>query len=308
MLRAFAAASLLCMAGVHLSAQEYPIVREVHPFAGSRLFVPNNQEPRTSVIMLHGSEGGSVPYIESEATVLATQGFAVLVLCYFDCLRGLVGPRQTLKDVDVSTVTNAIGWMRSQPLSNGRVVVYGFSRGGELAMVIGSLSLPEAEKADALIAHSPSDKFNSFYNWSWREPSCWLCRRGQGQCPDPNRRADFQWNLSCGPDDETRMDFSRSAWLIAGRFVATGMRIEIEKFEGPVLITVGEKDQTWPVDQTRRLEASLRAVGRDPEVHYFPEGGHVFAAGDENKRRGIVLAFLRRIHDPVSRSPLPQSH
>lgn len=277
-------------------AAAHSVTLEAHPFAGSRFFVPASEEPRTSVIMLHGSEGGSVPYIESEGALLASQGFSVLVLCYFDCSRGLVGPRKTLRDIDTSVVSNAISWLRDQPHSNGKVVVYGFSRGAEFTMIIGSLvNVADFEKPTALIAHSPSDRFNSFYNWSWQEPSCWICRRGLGQCSDRSPRSDFQWNPACGPDDETRMDFSRSAWQIAGLTVPAGTRIEIEKYEGPILITVGENDQTWPVAQTRRIEATLRGAGRTPEVHYFPGAGHVFSRSDENSRRALVLDFLRRL-------------
>lgn len=39
--------------------------------------------------------------------------------------------------------------MREQEWSNGKVALYGFSRGAEL---------------DAVIAHSPSDLYNSFWN------------------------------------------------------------------------------------------------------------------------------------------------
>ena len=283
------------------AGNDYPAFRELHPFPYSRYFIPNPntpaaQESRTSILMLHGSEGGSVPYIESEATILATQGFSVLVFCYFDCGRGLTGPRQTLKDIDTATVTRAIAWLRSQPSSNGNVVLYGFSRGAELALVIASRSgAPNEEVPTAVIAHSPSDLFNSSWNWSWRDPACWLCRRGAGQCRDNAPRSEFQWNPACGPDDETRMDFSQSAWLIDGQPVRAGTRIPIERYQGPILITVGEQDTTWPVDQTRRIEHTLRAAGRQPQVHYFPEAGHVFGYQDENLRRQIVFDFLRTL-------------
>ncbi len=273
----------------------YPVLRELHPFPYSRFFIPNGAERRTSVVMLHGSEGGSVPYLESEAAILASQGFAVLVLCYFDCGRGLAGVRQTLRDVDVSLVHRATAWLRSLPESDGKVVVYGFSRGAELALIAGGASGTDAERPDALVVHSPSDLHNSFFNWSWRDAACWLCRAGQGNCARDAPRAAFVWNIGCGPDDETRMDFSQSAWRVDGSIVRAGTRIPVERFPGPTMITVGEQDEVWPVSQTRRIEAALRAFGREPEVHYFPEGGHVFGYAGENERRRLVLEFLRKI-------------
>ena len=282
--------------------QEYPVLRSPHPFPGSRLLLPNpvSESKRTAVLMLHGSEGGSAFLIKPEADILASQSFAVLLLCYFDCQRGLVGPRQTLRNVDVSVVTNAIAWLRQQEWSNGKVAVYGFSRGGELAMVIGALQTSPEKQPSALIAHSPSDVNNSSWNWSWREPGCWICTRAS--CPGPVPQPGHQWNSACGPDDERRMDFSASAWLIDGIAIPTSRRIEVERIDRPVLITVGAEDQTWSPDQTRRIEAAMRAAGHSPEVHYFPAAGHVFGGDDENRRRALVLHFLRRLHE-ASLSP-----
>jgi dienelactone hydrolase len=288
----------VALAGVLASAclgQDYPVLRSPHPFPGSRLVLPNpvSENKRTAVVMLHGSEGGSAFLIKPEADVLATQGFAVLLLCYFDCQRGLVGPRQTLRSVDIAVVVDAIRWLRGQAWSNGKVAVYGFSRGGELAMIIGARTAPDSDAPSAVIAHSPSDVHNSSWNWSWRDPACWIC--AQGTCPGTVPQAGHRWNSGCGPDDERLMDFSMSAWLVDGQAVRSGRRIEVERIDRPVLITVGEDDQTWTPAQTLRIEAAMRGAGRSPEVHYFPGAGHVFGGDDENRRRALVLNFLRRL-------------
>lgn len=275
-------------------AGSYPVTVAPTPFYGSRLYLPNDGTKHPAVIMLHGSEGGSEHFLDSEATILATQGYAVLMYCYFDCNRSPIAPRKTLKNVEATGILDAVAWLRSQPKNNGKVVVYGFSRGAEFAMITGSLRTSDSNKPDALIAHSPSDVFNGPFNWSWREPACWLCKAGQGKCNESSPQIDFSWNPSCGPDDPTRMDFSRSAWKIFGATVLQGERIEIEKFGRPILITVGEKDEVWPVDQTHRIEATLKAAGQSPEIHYFPNQGHVFRGVDEQSRREIVLTFLQQ--------------
>jgi dienelactone hydrolase len=294
------AAILLCALAAR--AAEVPVLRAAHPFAGSRLLLPNpavqGDAKRTAIVMLHGSEGGSQWLIKPEADLIASQGYAVLVLCYFDCNRGLTGVRQTLRDVEVSLVHRAVAWMREQEWSNGTAVVYGFSRGAELTMVIGSLLSSESEKPSALIAHSPSDLYNSYWNWNWREPACWLCPAGQGRCPGSVPQPSHQWNEGCGPDNERRMDFSRSAWMVEGASVPSGRRIDVQNIDVPTLITVGEADQTWPPDQTRRIETRMLAAGRNPEVHYFPGAGHVFGGDDENRRRTLVLSFLEKLGKP----------
>jgi len=273
---------------------EYPVLRAEHPFPYSRLLVPNSSGPRTSVVMLHGSEGGSVAFLDQEAAILAGAGYAVLTLCYFDCGRSLEGTRQTLKDVEAAVVLEAVKWLRSLPESDGRVAVYGFSRGGELALIAGSVASSPEETPDALIAHTPSDLYRGPFNWSWRDAACWICPAGPGRCAPSTPRAALAWNPGCGPDDERRIDHYRSAWRVRGEPVWAGTRIEVERFAGPVLLTVGEQDTLWPPDQTRRLEQTLRASGRDVEAHYFPEAGHVFAYADENRRRGLVLEFLKK--------------
>nr|MBN8729679.1 alpha/beta fold hydrolase [Acidobacteriota bacterium] len=274
---------------------EYPVLRAEHPFPYSRFFVPNGGGVRTSVVMLHGSEGGSVPFLESEAAILAGAGYAVLTLCYFDCGRGLAGTRQTLKDVEATVVLDAVKWLRSLPQSDGRVIVYGFSRGGELALIAGSAAVTPEETPDALIAHAPSDLYRGPFNWSWRDAACWVCAAGPGRCAPSTPRAALAWNPGCGPDDEQKIDHNWSAWRVRGDRVWAGTRIEVERFAGPVLITVGEQDSLWPADQTRRIEQTLRASGRDVEVHYFPEADHVFGYIDENRRRKLALDFINKV-------------
>jgi dienelactone hydrolase len=273
-------------------ATPYPIVFDTPPFSGSLVFRPNDSRAHISIVMLHGSEGGSARSTNAEASLLAAQGFVVLSLCYFDCGRGLTGPRATLKNMEATIVLDAVKWLREQPQSNSKVVVYGLSRGAELAMVTGSLDAGK-RMPDALIAHSPSDTFNGPINWDWYEPACWICKTATCNATSPD--SDYRWNPSCGPDDPTTIDRSKSAWLVNGASVSSGTRIAIEKFKGPILITVGEKDEIWPVDQTRRIEATLKTVGRPAEVYYFPGAGHKFNGADEIRRRELVLDFLTRV-------------
>lgn len=272
-------------------ASTYPVLNLPSPFSGSRFYTPNDDKKHTSILMLHGSEGGSEPYLDVEANILATQGYKVLVFCYFDCAPG---PRETLKNVEVTNILNAIAWLRSRTSSNGKVVVYGFSRGAELTMIVGSLATTLANRPDALIAHSPSDVFVPPFNKGWHDPVCWLCKAGIGQCSSGSANSDYQWNPSCGPDDPNKMDFSKSAWLVSGINVVAGARIEIEKYKGPILITVGSADEVWPVDQTKRIESTLKAAGQSPEIHYFPNAGHIFRGRNEISRREMVLDFLQR--------------
>lgn len=275
-------------------ASTYPVIRPQTPFSGSRFFAPNDSAKHTSIVMLHGSEGGS-EHSDSEASILATQGYAVLRFCYFDCNRGLTGPRESLLGVEATKVLDAVAWLRARPQSNGKVVVYGFSRGAELALIIGGLPMTQNNRPSAIIAHSPSDVFVGPFSWSWREPACWLCTAGIGKCSAVSPKSAYEWNPACGPNDPRKIDRTVSAWLVSGKSIPDRTRVEIEKYEGPLLITVGDNDEVWPVDQTKRIETTLKASGRKPEIHYFVGAGHGFRGKDEINRRLLVLDFLGRV-------------
>lgn len=274
------------------TAPTYPVVTLKNPFSGSSVYSANTAEKKPGIIKLHGSEGGSEYYGNVEASTLATLGYTVMAYCYFDCNRDIAGLRQTLKNVELAKLFEAINWLRSLPSNNGKVYVYGASRGAELALIVASLSETFKVKVDGVIAHAPSDTYNQPYNWSWSTPACWLCVKGQGKCDKNSAQTDFFWNFSCGEYDLPLMYGPNSAWLLNGNPVPSKTRIEIEKYNGPILITVGEKDTVWPAEQTHRIEATLKEAGKTPIIHYFPDAGHGFYGLDEINRKNLVVEFL----------------
>jgi alpha-beta hydrolase superfamily lysophospholipase len=174
------------------------------------------------------------------------------------------------------------------------VALFGFSMGGSLALIVGSLDGGQ-RLPDALIAHSPGQFFNPPYNPNWSKPACWTCT---GQCktnrphgPDPN----FTWNPECGPDTPNALDRTKSAWLIHGMSVPSGTRIPIEKFDGPILLIQGDNDTAWHGrGQTRDIEESLRQFGKSPMTYYFPDAEHDFAGtADMGCEMRLVDAYLR---------------
>lgn len=261
------------------------------PFKGSKVFKPKDGGNHLSIVLLHGSEGGSAGALDDQGKALAARGYNVMMLCYFDC-DNKSKIMQTLKDVPASKVLDAVAWMRHQPGNDGKVVVYGFSRGGELTMVAGSMNAKGDRKPDALIAHTPSDQFNGPWNWAWESPRCFECKTDN--CTQDSPESDYKWNGECGPDDPDKIDMKKSAFLVNGLSVPEGTRIPIEKFNGPILITVGDQDELWPVDQTHRLEATLKKAGKPATVYYFPGEKHIFTGKDELCRRAIVENFLTK--------------
>jgi dienelactone hydrolase len=269
------------------------------PFAGSKLFRPDDGRRHLSLILLHGSEGGSDPEFGWYANLWSKLGYAVLAYCYFDCDRKSDALPASLKNVETSGVLDAVEWLRRQPFSDGKVAVFGFSMGAEMALIVGSLDGGQ-RLPDALIAHSPGQFFDPPFNPNWVKPSCWTC---VGQCkttapraPDPN----FKWHPSCGADTPDTLDYAKSGWLTQGKSVASGTRIPIEKFGGPILLIQGEDDTAWQGrGQTRDIEASLEKSGKSPTTYYFPDAGHDFAGTpDMGCEMQLVQAYLQKLERP----------
>ena len=88
------------------------------------------------------AQGGSDPEFAWYARLWAHLGYAVLAYCYFDCSREPDALPASLKNVETSGVLDAVDWLRQQSFSDGRVAVFGFSMGAELALIVGTLEGP----------------------------------------------------------------------------------------------------------------------------------------------------------------------
>jgi len=62
-------------------------ITEPTPFVGSKLFRPDDGRRHLSLILLHGSEGGSDPEFAWYARLWSKLGYSALAYCYFDCGR-----------------------------------------------------------------------------------------------------------------------------------------------------------------------------------------------------------------------------
>jgi len=92
-------------------------------------------EPRSkadcAVVVLGGSEGG---LHEADAVALAQEGFAALALAYF----GAPGVPSGLVDVPLEYVFRALDLLSTRGYASGSIGLVGGSRGGELALLVGS--------------------------------------------------------------------------------------------------------------------------------------------------------------------------
>jgi dienelactone hydrolase len=91
---------------------------------------PDGRRP-TAVLALGGSEGGYGNGLQ--ARLLASHGYPVLELAYF----GAPGLPRELRSIPLEYLARALRWLHARP-GVEQVVVVGASRGGELALLVGS--------------------------------------------------------------------------------------------------------------------------------------------------------------------------
>lgn len=261
------------------------------------LTIPNDGKAHPGVILLHGSEGGSARSLVFMATQLAYEGYAVMSYCYFNCWKKPGEPSDTLGSIELKDIHRDIATFKKSKYVSKRFAIYGHSRGAELALILAS-TLDPNHAPDALIAHAPSDVYVGIYNSDWKNQKCWVPKNLRTD-RESIQKKNLRWNPRCGGKSPNQVYNSpdwrkKSAWNLNGKNIAQNKRIEIEKYKNPLMITHGTKDRIWAVERTQRIEATLKAAGLNPEIHYFKDAPHSFTGHDEMKRTALLFDFLRR--------------
>jgi hypothetical protein len=242
-------------------------------FPGSKAFVPRRL-PAPGLLMLHGSEGGADGTIEEDAAFMAEQGFVVVTLCWFGCAST---PDKVLR-VSLDRTVEAGTWLGSTVEVGGKKVgLFGWSRGAEQAVLLGSLLKTQVPFA-AIATHAASDTVVSAY-----DPAT----DGAVMEMDGGRQVvAAAWTFQGAPifGERTANDFG------------TGPRIEIEKYPGALFISHGRSDELWEVARSERLVASRsRVPGLATDAHFWPGVGHVIDTLEaQEKFDAAITAFLGR--------------
>jgi len=224
------------------------------------LFLPDTPGPHPGVLVVGGSEGG-LP--APKAIWLASHGYAALALAYF---RFQDLPKQ-LEGIPLEYFGEALAWMKQRPeIDPGRLAVLGTSRGGELALQLGSMY----PAIHAVVAYVPANV---------RYPSC--CTR------------DFAaaWTWKGTPLAYARPASNESAPADMDATIA------VEQTHGPILMIAGEDDDVWPSSLMTNA-----AMHRLQAAHFrynsqrlaYPHTGH--RAGNPF----IVPTWSNGVRQPVS--------
>jgi dienelactone hydrolase len=227
------------------------------------LFVPASDGPHPGVLVVGGSEGG-VP--RQRGAWLASHSYAALALAYFryDDL-----PPE-LAAIPLEYFGSALTWMMQRPeILPDHIGVLGISRGGELALQLGSM-YPEIK---AVVAYVPANV---------RYPAC---------CG--GTRVPYAWTWKGEPLSYVPQRSLRNPEAV----MKSHAQIAVERTHGPILLISGEDDGVWESSvMANAIVGQLRSAHFSFPVEHlkYPHAGH--RAG----RPEIVPAWGDRAIQPVS--------
>jgi dienelactone hydrolase len=253
--------------------------REATPFPGARFFHRPGAAKRPALILLGGSEGGSL--VTRAGPDWASRGYAVLALPYYSppgwSATGPTPPElpalpAAFADIPVERLEQARAWLAAQPeVDATRIGVMGTSKGAEFALLAGT----RMPWISAIVAVVPTD----------------VVWEGWGMGVAGGTRSSFSWKGEPLPfvpykdfmkemagfqtGAEVRIRRPQDAGRAANPERVPAARIAVEKIAAPVLVIGGHDDQIW--DSGGMAEAIVKArtaAGLPTEAVIDREAGH----------------------------------
>ncbi|MEM7723056.1 MAG: alpha/beta hydrolase [Pseudomonadota bacterium] len=240
---------------------EAPLSIEEVPEVGP-LYAPAGSAAVPTVMILHGAEGAGSGWSHRFAAILAAHGFGAVPYTYGE---GDFFGAGDIRDVDIAVILRAGERLASHP----RVAdlgLLGWSRGGELAMLLGALGGADLPY-NAIAAHAPADHVHGAFD-----------------------AAAFR---SGGPMETDDPDAPR-AWVWQGHESALtpGTPIAIEHYTGPLFLSVGDADGVWDHRMTLNLAERRRAHGQPVELWVAGGQGHAFDFSTEPELWARLTRFF----------------
>lgn len=250
------------------------------------LYTPAGPGPHPAIVVLNGSGGG---INEARAALFASRGYAALALGYF----GAPGLPDYLSEIPLEYFERALQWLRAtvRPAEDF-VAVSGHSRGGELALLLGSL-YPQA--VSAVIAYVPSSVVHGVLNAgkpdTGRFGPAWT-QAGKPLAHVWENNAAQDWSLVDSLPEPRRQ---AQAFVNAQQDAAAvaRARIPVERIAGPVLVLSAGDDGYWPSTRyAAEVAQALQAAGHPHAVAHldYPDAGHALQAP------GVPTTEISRAH------------
>jgi uncharacterized protein len=208
----------------------------------TKYFPPSGKLKSAAIMFIGGSEGGLPTYYDVKK--FTSLGYPCYMVGYF-------GTRNTpdrLEMIPLEYLENAIKAFKSFPEVQGKkIIVYGGSKGGELALLLASIS----KSIEGVIAAVPSSVV--FQGLGGKYLSSWSYK-GEPVPFVPFAPYDYSKIVNSQYVELYRLSLEQKNAVD----LAT---IQVEKINGPILILTGQDDTMWPSTQMgemiiKRLEKS----------------------------------------------------
>jgi dienelactone hydrolase len=267
------------------------------------LYSPSQvSEKLTGIILLSGSDGGipganAIPknFIEE----LVRNGFIVLALAYF----GVDDLPSDLENIDLKYFESAIQWFQLHPnVKKDGIVIMGQSRGGELALILGTV----LNKLKAIVAYAPSSMITGGFPYpnqpAWKFKDHALTPYlGALSGNDPKlTESDDLIHSTHKKLIPIHANTEQDPFIIADLFSARNLKenaklaeIPVEKINCPILLFSGSKDAIWTSTYycksiIKRLNAHNSLI-KCKHVNY-EDAGH-----------GLIASYDGSIYHPVGK-------
>ncbi|MDU8942304.1 alpha/beta hydrolase family protein [Ovoidimarina sediminis] len=228
------------------------------------VYGPEAGGDQAGVVILHGSEGPFAGWAHRFAAILAAQGVLALPWAYGEGDYWGAGP---IREVEIKGALDAVEALGAHPRCRG-AGLFGWSKGGELALLIASL-VEDPATLPFVAAHAASDVVRGAFD------------------PERMRAEGFGGGRDAG---EAR------AWIWPGHEdrLAPGCPIEIARYRGPVFLSTGDADEIADPAMTLHMAADLERAGRPADLFVAPGQGHAYDFGTEPELWARLLKFVGR--------------
>jgi len=243
------------------------------------LYLPGGTGASPAILLLHGSEGSEGWIGHRCAALFAAHGFVALPMAY--AVGGNPWIAGDIWNISLDETERVMAALRAHPRCNGRLGVYGWSRGAEHALLAAALTSEPGSltSPDAVAVHAPPDRVQG----PWRNLFYRHREEGEPMTPPP------AWGFR-----SDRLVSGLVAWTWRGRPIEEGAAIEIDRFSGPLFLSVGTDDEIWPSSMAGRLVEHLRAAGLDPEFKIYEGQRHMPDPDTWNLHLEQLLDFFER--------------
>jgi len=214
----------------------------------SKYYSPKVEGKNVAIMFLGGSEGGLPNYYDIEQ--FAKLGYPCFVVGYF----GTKNTPDRLEMIPLEYFEDAIKTFKSQPdVNNKKIVVWGGSKGGELALLLAS----RYKQIEGVIATVPSSVV--FQGIGGRRISSWSYN-GESIPFVPYAPYDFSKIVNSEYVEVYRLSLEQTE-------AVTKAAIKVENINGPILLLAGKEDTMWPSHQMG--EIIIKRLDDNKFAHWY---------------------------------------